>query len=122
MIKWDDILDVLDKYNCKYENARNGGMAEKECSNYFYYSCFVFWIEMASQDIFFYFYYDKTPVDFIKKLVEYAVSYNVNDEIITFLQTIDTWDESLNIRKLLEDYEKAKETLMSIAEDLQKLL
>jgi len=121
MIKWDDILDILDKYGCKYENAKNGEIEKRECSDSFY-SYFEFWTDTANKDVYVEVYYNGTSKDFIKEVVEYAISYNVDDEVIYCLPIRGIQGIPSDIRTLLEDCEEAKETLMNIAEDLQKLL
>lgn len=111
--KWEEIYDVLDdmhvRYNTEYCDSKTEALIE-------------FWTNTAGQDIPTEFDYDGTPEDFVKQFTERAENYDVDEEVELFVNMRGKDGVPNTVRELLNDCQEAKDTLMEIAEKLQKAI
>ena len=111
--KWKRIEEVLDdmglKYDTNYCNSDTSAIIE-------------FWTDTADQDIPTEFDYDGTPEGFVKEFTERAENYDVDEEVELYANMRGKNGVPNTIRELLDDCQEAKDTLMKIAERLQKAL
>jgi len=111
--KWEEIYDVLDNMNIKYDT--NYCSSETE-------ALIEFWTDTAGQDIPTEFDYDGTPEDFVKQFTERAENYDVDEEVELYVNMRGKNGVPNTVRELLDDCQEAKDTLMEIAEKLQKAI
>lgn len=79
-----------------------------------------FWTDTAGQDICF----DSTtsdPEEFIKEFIEYADSYDVDEEVDLYIDMRGKNGVPATVRELLDDCQEAKDTLMKIANKLKEV-
>lgn len=79
-----------------------------------------FWTDTAGQDICF----DSTtsdPEEFIKEFIEYADSYDVDEEVELYIDMRGKNGVPATVRELLDDCQEAKDTLMKIANKLKEV-
>lgn len=111
--KWEEIYDVLDdmnvRYNTEYCDSKTEALIE-------------FWTDTAGQDVLTEFDYDGTPEDFVKQFTERAENYDVDEEVELFVNMRGKDGVPNTVRELLNDCQEAKDTLMEIAEKLQKAI
>ena len=111
--KWEEIYDVLDNMNVRYDTNYCGSETE---------AIIEFWTDTAKQDIPTEFDYDGTPEDFVKQFTERANSYDVDEEVELFVGMRGEGGVPDTVRELLDDCQEAKDTLMEIADKLQKAI
>lgn len=111
--KWEEIYDVLDDMNIRYDT--NYCDSETE-------ALIEFWTDTANQDIPTEFDYDGTPEDFVKQFTERAENYNVDEEIELYVNMRGKNGVPNTVRELLNDCQEAKDTLMKIARKLQEAI
>ena len=111
--KWEEIYDVLDNMNIKYNTNYCGSETE---------ALIEFWTDTAWQDIPTEFDYDSSPEDFVKQFTEKAENYDVNEEVELFVNMRRKDGVPNTVRELFDDCQEAKNTLMEIAEKLQKAI
>ena len=103
------IIEVLDNLGIKYSIDGNNALVE-------------FWTDTAGQDIPTEFTFDGTAKDFVKQFTEAAENYDVDAEVELYADMRGKNGVPATIRELLDDCEEAKQTLMDIAQDLQRAL
>ena len=111
--KWEEIYDVLDSMNVKYDTNYCGSETE---------GLIEFWTNTADQDIPTEFDYDGTPEDFVKQFIERAEKYDVDEEVEIYVNMRGKDGVPNTVRELINDCQEAKDTLMEIAEKLQKAI
>ena len=111
--KWEQIYDVLDDMNVKYDT--NYCDSETE-------ALIEFWTDTARQDIPTEFDYDGTPEDFVKQFTESAENYDVDEEVELYVGMRGKNGVPNTVRELLDDCQEAKDTLMEIARRLQEAI
>jgi len=111
--KWEEIYNVLDNMNIKYDTNYCGSETE---------ALIEFWTDTAGQDIPTEFDYDGTPEDFVKQFTEKAENYDVDEEVELFVNMRGKGGVPNTVKELLDDCQEAKDTLMEIAEKLQKAI
>lgn len=108
------IEKVLEEFGVQYEwYKRKDGV---------YYGFVEFWTSIANQYIVVEIYYDGTEIDFVNKFIEHAIKYDVDDEVAFFARTRGKNGIPESIRKILDDCQEAKDTLMAIADKLNKAM
>lgn len=111
--KWEKIYDVLDnmnvKYNTNYCNSETEAIIE-------------FWTNTAGQDIPTEFDYDGTPDDFVRQFKKQTENYDVDEEVEILVNIRGICGVPKTVRKLLDDCQEAKDTLMKIADKLEKAI
>lgn len=110
--KWEQIETVLDDMSVNY----NFGETEDDSA------LIEFWTDTAGQDIPTEFDYDGTPEDFVKQFIERAENYDVDEEVELYVGMRGKNGVPNTVRKLLDDCQEAKDTLMEIAKKLQKAI
>lgn len=110
--KWKEIETVLDDMNVNY----NFGETENDSA------LIEFWTDTAGQDIPTEFEYDGTPEDFVKQFTERAENYDVDEEVELYAGMRGQRGVPNTIRELFDDMQEAKDTLMKIADKLQKAI
>ena len=108
--KWEAIENVLDSMDLRYDIGE-----EKE-------TMIEFWTDTAGQDIPVEFDYDGSPEDYVRQFTKCAESYDVDEEVELFVGMRGQNGVPNTVRELLDDCQEAKDTLMKIAEELQKAL
>lgn len=103
--KWTNIENTLDNLGVKYDIMEDKAMIE-------------FWTDTSGQDILTEFDFDGTPEDFVTKFKERAEAYNVDNEVVTYINMRGTRGIPNTVRELLDDCQEAKNTLSFIAENL----
>ena len=79
-----------------------------------------FWTDTVGQDIpYEYDRWDGTAEDLVKDFVRYAENYDVDEEVELYVNMRGRNGVPNTVRKLLDDCQEAKDTLMKIAEKLQ---
>jgi len=111
--KWEEIYDVLDSMNIKYDT--NYCDSETE-------ALIEFWTHTAGQDIPTEFDYNGSPEDFVKQFIEKAENYDVDEEVELFVNMRGKDGVPNTVRKLLDDCQEAKDILMEIARKLQETI
>lgn len=111
--KWEEIYDVLDDMNVKYNTNYCGSETE---------AIIEFWTDTAGQDIPTEFGYDGTPEDFVKQFTERAEMYDVDEEVEIYVGMRGKNGVPNTVRELLDDCQEAKDTLTEIADKLQKAI
>lgn len=103
------IIEALDNMNVKYKIEENTAFIE-------------FWTDTAGQDIPVELDYNGTPDDFVKQFSEYAENYDVDEEVELYASMRGQNGVPNTIRELLDDCQEAKDTLLEIAETLNKAI
>ncbi len=103
-----EIKEILEEKNVKYEIRPKEG-----------YGLVEFWTDTAGQDIPTEFDFDGTPDGFVKKFVECAENYDVDEEVELFAGMRGKQGVPDTIRELLDDCQEAKDTLLDIAKALK---
>ena len=80
-----------------------------------------FWTDTAGQDVIIEFDYDGTPEGFIREFNDKADAYDVDEEVALNIKSLGKRGVPSTARVLVEDCEEAKETLMEIADRLNKV-
>ena len=111
--KWEEIYDVLDDMNVRYDTNYCGSETE---------AIIEFWTNTAGQDIPTEFDYDGSPEDFVKQFTEMAKMYDVDEEVEVYVDMRGRNGVPNTVRELLDDCQEAKDTLMKIADELQKTI
>ena len=111
--KWEEIYDVLDDMNVRYNTEYCGSKTE---------ALIEFWTHTAGQDIPTEFDYDGTPEDFVKQFTERAENYDVDEEVGVYVDMRGKRGIPNTVRELLDDCQEAKDTLMKIAGKLQEAI
>lgn len=111
--KWEKIYDVLDNMDVKYNTNYCGSETQ---------AIIEFWTDTAGQDIPIEFDYDDTPEDFVKQFTERAENYDVDEEVELYVNMRGKNGVPNTVRELFDDCQEAKDTLMEIAEKLQKAI
>lgn len=111
--KWEEIYDVLDNMNIKYDT--NYCDSETE-------ALIEFWTDTAGQDFPTEFDYDGSPEDFVEQFTERAENYDVDEEVELYVNMRGKNGVPNTVRELLDDCQEAKDTLMEIADKLQKAI
>lgn len=106
--KWNQIENVLDNMGLRYSFGENAYIE--------------FWTDTAGQDIPTEFDYDGTPEDFVAQFVEAAERYDVDTEVELYMEMRGRNGVPNTVRELLNDCQEAKDTLMKIADKLQKAI
>lgn len=86
------------------------------------YALIEFWTDTAGQDIPTEFDFDGTPEDFVKQFSYLADCYSVDDEVELYASMRGQRGVPETISELLDDCQEAKDTLIKIAESLQKAI
>lgn len=108
------VEEVLEDLDLKYEwEKREDGT---------YYGLVEFWTDTAGQDIPVEFDFDGTKEDFVNKFTEHANNYNVDDEVKIYVDIRGKNGVPDTVRELLDDCQEAKDTLMEIADKLNKAI
>jgi hypothetical protein len=107
--KWSKIEQVLENSGVRYKL----GSATEE-------ALVEFWTDTAGQDIPTEFEYDGTPEDFVFRFAEAAENYDVDDEVELYVGLRGQRGVPNTVRELLDDCQEAKDTLMELADKLQK--
>ena len=84
-----------------------------------WYGLVEFWTDTANQDIPTEIEFDGTAEDFVRKFVECAENYDVDDEVELYINGRGEKGVPNTTRELLDDCQEAKNTLMEIADRLQ---
>lgn len=108
------VKKVLEDFGVQYE--------WKEQDNGVYSSLVEFWTDTANQDICVELNFDGTAEDYVSKFIEYADSYDVDEEVEIFVESRGKRGVPNSIRVLLDDCQEAKDTLMAIADKLDKAM
>ena len=87
-----------------------------------WYGLVEFWTYTAGQDIPIEIGFDGTAEDFVKKFCEAAESYDVDEKVELFIGMRGKNGVPNTVRKLLDDCQEAKDTLMEIAEKLKEAM
>jgi uncharacterized protein YwqG len=111
--RWEEIYDVLDNMNVKYDTNYCGSETE---------GLIEFWTNTADQDIPTEFDYDGTPEDFVKQFIERAENYDIDEEVEVYVNMRGKNGIPNTVRELINDCQEAKDTLMEIAKKLQKTI
>lgn len=111
--KWEEIYDVLDDMDVRYNTEYCGSKTE---------ALIEFWTNTAGHDIPTEFDYDGSPEDFVKQFTESAENYDVDEEVELYINMRGKNGVPNTVRKLLDDCQEAKDTLMEIAEKLQEAI
>lgn len=107
MTEMERIYNVFDEMDVRI-NDMNGVTVE-------------FWTDTAGQDIVVEFDYDGTPEDFIREFNDKADAYDVDEEVALYINSLGKRGVPSTARELVKDCEEAKETLMEIADRLNKV-
>lgn len=79
-----------------------------------------FWTDTAGQDIVYeYDGWDGTAEDLVKDFIRDAENYDVDEEVVLYVNMRGQKGVPSSVMDLLEDCQEAKDTLMKIAEKLQ---
>lgn len=108
MTEMERIYNVFDEMGVGIKDYDNSVMVE-------------FWTDTAGQDIIVEFDYDGTPEDFIEEFNYKADAYDVDEEVELYINSLGKRGVPSTVRVLVEDCEEAKETLMEIADRLNKV-
>lgn len=84
--------------------------------------CIEFWTHIAGQDVPTEFEYDGTAEDFVNQFTEKAECYDVDEEVEVYVGVRGHGGVPDTIRELYDDCQDAKDTLLLIANKLQKAL
>lgn len=107
MTEMERIYNVFDEMDVRI-NDMNGVTVE-------------FWTDTAGQDVVVEFDYDGTPEDFIREFNDKADAYDVDEEVALYINSLGKRGVPSTARELVKDCEEAKETLMEIADRLNKV-
>ena len=107
---WESIYDTLETYG-RHNIDDNS-------------ATFEFWTDTAGQDVVVEFDFDGTGADFINKFVDYAESYDPDEEVEIYVSSGMLGQRGVpsSIRTILADCDEAKDTLMEIASDLKHFI
>ena len=108
MTEMERIYNVFDEMGVGIKDYDNSVMVE-------------FWTDTAGQDIVVEFDYDGTPEGFIEEFNHKADAYDVDEEVALNINSLGKRGVPSTARVLVEDCEDAKETLMEIADRLNKV-
>ena len=111
------IEKALDELNIKYDWHEDDGYTGEP-----YYALVEFWTDTAGQDIPTEFGFDGTVEDFVKQFSKCADNYNVDEEVELYVGMRGKNGVPETVRGLLDDCQEAKDTLMEIADKLQKAI
>lgn len=113
-----DILDmkrieeILDDLGVRYDYYKNENRDD-------WYGIVEFWTDTSNQDIPTEFDFDGTAEDFVKKFVECADSYDVDEQVEIFSPMRGQQGVPKTIKEIIEDCQEAKDTLTEIADKLR---
>ena len=108
MTEMERIYSVFDEMDVRINDDEDGVVIE-------------FWTDTAGQDIVIQFDYDGTPEDFIREFNYRTESYDVDEEVALYINSLGKRGVPSTARELIKDCEEAKETLMEIADRLNKV-
>lgn len=108
MTEMERIYNVFEEMDVRINDDEDGVVIE-------------FWTDTAGQDIVVEFDYDGTPEDFIREFNYRADTYDVDEEVALYINSLGKGGVPSTARELVEDCEEAKETLMEIADRLNKV-
>lgn len=81
-----------------------------------------FWTDTAGQDVIVFFDFDGSPEDFIEKFTERAEGYDIDEEVQINISSLGKNGVPETVRELLDDCTEAKDTLMKIANRLNRIV
>ena len=96
--------------------------AENETKVKNVYALVEFWTDTAGQDIPTEFEYDGTPEDFVAKFTEAAESYDVDEEVRIYSESLGKRGVPSTMTELFADCQEAKNTLMQIEKALKRAI
>lgn len=125
----DKDLDAMDRISQVFEDAgikfEVKDEPEPETGHWtdgLYYALAEFWTDTAGQDIPVELYFDGTAKGFAEKFREHAESYDVDEEVKLFIDSLGERGVPSDVSTLLADCREAKDTLMGLASKVSEAL